>query len=295
MSRSGVSIVRLMLTRALGNASFCFGALGLLTILTVAILAPYIAPHGPNEQDLLNVLVPPVWADGGSWSYPLGTDSLGQGVLSRLIYGARVVVIIAITAPLGAALVGSVLAVLAGYCGGWLDWVISRWVDAWLSFPAVVLALIFVVALSPSLVNVILAIVLVDWTRFCRVLRAEVVAVTRKEFVLASRIAGASHFLVIARDILPALVPTLIALMALEVSIAVVAESVLSFVGMSVGSDTPTWGGMIADGLSSIYSAATPVFVPMLCLVMTVLFASFCGQGLREATDVRLMERTTAT
>lgn len=278
-----------LLLRRIGTDPLVWvGGGGLLLLAVVALFAPVLAPHDPNAQDLLNVLLPPAWVEGGSPDYPLGTDSLGQCVLSRLIYSTRVVVMIAVTAPLGAAVLGCVLALVGGYCGGWIDWLINRVVEIWLSFPAVVLALVLMVALSPSLTNVILAIILVDWTRFCRVLRAEVLSVRRRDFVTASRITGASHRGVILRDILPAIVPTLITLMALEVSIAIVAETILSFVGMSAGAGLPTWGVMIADGLNSMYSSPYPLLLPMACIVLTVLAATFLGQGLRRAIDGRL-------
>ncbi|WP_165855650.1 ABC transporter permease [Marinobacter sp. JSM 1782161] len=290
MNRPDLTQAIVLIRRALADPLVWTGGGALLVLSVIALFAPVLAPHDPNEQDLLNVLLPPMWADAGSADYPLGTDGLGQCVLSRLIYSTRVVVMIAVTAPIGAAVLGCLLALVAGYCGGWIDWLINRVVEVWLSFPAVVLALVLMVALSPGLQNVILAIILVDWTRFCRVLRSEVLSVRRRDFVTASRITGASHLGVIWRDIIPAIVPTVIALMALEVSIAIVAESILSFVGMSAGAGVPTWGVMIADGLNSMYSSPYPLLLPMLCTVLTVLAATFLGQGLRRSIDVRLLE-----
>ncbi|WP_110949646.1 ABC transporter permease [Pseudomonas bohemica] len=280
--------------RLMRKRSFCLSAGFLLLLALVAVLAPMLAPHAPNDQNLLEVLLPPFWADGGSLDYPLGTDGLGQCVLSRLLYGTRIVVVIAITAPVGAALLGCVLALLGGYHSGWLNWAIDRFVDIWLSFPSVLLALILMVALSPGLQNVILAIIFVDWARFCRVIKAEVLVIRRREYVAAARISGASIYGVIKREVLPGIVPSLIALMALEISIAVVAESVLSFAGMSVGPGTPTWGAMISDGLGSMYSSPYPLLLPVLMMILTVLAATFLGQGLSEATDVRALERSGA-
>lgn len=280
--------------RALRERSFCVGAGFMLLLALIAFFAPALAPHDPNDQDLLAVLLPPFWVDGGTVDYPLGTDGLGQCVLSRLLYGTRVVVTIAVAAPIGAAAIGCTLALLAGYRGGWIDWAITRFVDLWLSFPAVLLALILMVALSPGLQNVILAIVFVDWARFCRVVRADVLVIRRREYVAAARISGARTLGVIWREIVPGIVPTLIALMALEISIAVVAESILSFAGMSVGSQTPTWGAMISDGLNSMYSSPYPLLLPVFCMILTVLAATFLGQGLRQATDVRTLERNGA-
>jgi peptide/nickel transport system permease protein len=266
----------------------------LILLLLIALCAPWLAPHAPNDQDLLSTLLPPMWSAGGNPDYPLGTDALGQCILSRMIYGARVAMIIATVAPLGAALLGCVLALLAGYRGGWIDWLIMRVVDIWMSFPAIVLALVLMVALSPGLGNVIAAIVLVDWTRFCRVIRSEVVVLRRREYVAAARIAGANHPRVILRDILPGVMPVLISLISIEMGIAVVAESILSFVGMSVDASRPTWGMMIADGLQNVFSSPWGLILPVLCVVVTVLATTLLGDGLRRSTDPRLLSRTGA-
>ena len=263
------------------------GLLMLLVLVVLALAAPWLAPHLPNEQDLVNTLLPPMWSPGGNPSFPLGTDALGQCILSRLLYGARVTVIIATAAPLGAAVLGGLLALLAGYCGGRVDWLILRVVDIWMSFPAIVLALVLMVALQPSLVNVIAAIVLTDWTRFCRVIRSEVVVLRRRDYVAAARIAGAGHLQVVLRDIVPGIVPVLIALVSIEMGIAVVAESILSFVGRSVAADVPTWGTMVADGLQNVFSSQWGLILPVLCIVLTVLATTLLGDGLRASTDPR--------
>ncbi|MGH7210678.1 MAG: ABC transporter permease, partial [Acetobacteraceae bacterium] len=164
-----------------------------LLVLLCAALAPLLAPHDPNEQNLLSILLPPAWSQGGDPAFPLGTDSLGRCVLSRLLFGTRVALIVAFGAAFGAALLGAVLAHLAGYFGGWVDWAIGRAVEVWMSFPPVVLSLILMVGLGTGLGNVVLAIVLVDWTRFCRVLRAEVLVVGRRDYVAAARLLGFSH------------------------------------------------------------------------------------------------------
>jgi peptide/nickel transport system permease protein len=268
-----------------------FGVTILLVLVVVALAAPMLAPHLPNEQDLVNTLLPPMWADGGVRSFPLGTDALGQCILSRLIYGARVTVIIATVAPLGAALLGCTLALVAGYCGGRVDWLILRVVDVWMSFPAIVLALVLMVALTPSLTNVIAAIMLADWTRFCRILRSEVVVLRRREYVAAARIAGARHWQVVWRDIVPGILPMLIALISIEMGVAVVAEAILSFVGRSVQADVPTWGTMMADGLQNVFSSQWGLILPVLAIVVTVLATTMLGDGLRRSADPRLLGR----
>lgn len=268
-----------------------FGIAVLLLLALVALCAPWLAPHPPNEQDLVNTLLPPMWAEGGVASFPLGTDALGQCILSRLMYGARVTAIIATVAPLGAAALGCLLALVAGYFGGRVDWLILRVVDVWMSFPAIVLALVLMVALTPSLTNVILAIVLADWTRFCRIIRSEVVVLRRREYVAAARIAGARHWQVVLRDIVPGILPVLISLLSIEMGVAVVAEAILSFVGRSVQADVPTWGVMVADGLQNVFSSQWGLILPVSCIVLTVLATTMLGDGLRRGADPRLLGR----
>ena len=177
-----------------------------------AAFAGFVAPHDPAEQNLLSILTPPAWAPGGDANFPLGTDSLGRDVLSRLIYGARTAMIVAFFASIGAMIIGSILAHISGYFGGAIDWIIGRMVDVWMSFPPVILSLILMVGLGVGLDRVILAIVLVDWTRFCRVLRSEVLIVTRHDYVSAARLLGFTHWQTIVRELLPATLPLLITL-----------------------------------------------------------------------------------
>lgn len=255
-----------------------------------AILAPYLAPNDPSEQNLISTFLPPAWAAGGDPMFPLGTDSLGRCVLSRLIFGARVALTVALLASLGAMVIGAVLAHVAGYFGGWVDWLIGRVVDIWLSFPPVILSLILMVGLGTGLQNVILAIILVDWTRFCRVLRSEVLVVTRRDYVAAARLLGFSHWRTLTREIAPATFPLLVTLVSLEMGVAVIVEAILSFVGMSVGSEVPAWGQMIADARQSIYDAPWNLICPILAIFITVFGFNILGDGLRRTLDTRLSQ-----
>jgi peptide/nickel transport system permease protein len=265
--------------------------LAVVTLIgSCAVFAPWLAPHDPNEQSLIATLLPPAWADGGNAAYLLGTDSLGRDVLSRLIYGARVAMLVAVFASLGAMVIGAVLAHIAGYFGGRIDAVIGRAIDVWMSFPPVVLALILMVGIGTGVRNVILAIVLVDWTRFCRVLRSEVLVVARKDYVAAARLVGFSHWRTVTREIIPATLPLLITLTSLEMGIAVVVEAILSFVGLSVGADTPAWGQMIADARQYIYEAPWNLAFPILAIFLAVFGFNMLGDGLRRALDARLSE-----
>ena len=278
-----------LLRRVARAPGITIGAALLLLIVAAAVFAPLIAPHNPNDQDLVNPLLPPVWMAGGSDQYPLGTDSLGRCVLSRLVYGARVAVVVGTVAPVGAALLGCVLALLAGYCGGRIDWAVSRGVDIWMSFPPVVLALVLIVGLQPGVQNVILAIVFVDWTRFCRVVRSEAMVLARYEYVAAARMAGASHLDVVAREIVPGVMPTVVTLLSTEIGIAVVAEAILSFVGVSVPPGIPTWGGMVADGLASVFEAPLGLLFPIIAIAVVVFGANLLGDGLRRTLDPQLL------
>jgi peptide/nickel transport system permease protein len=280
-----------LLRRVIAEPRAVIGGAIMLFVLFIAVAAPYLAPHDPAEQDLLRTLLPPAWLRGGDWAFPLGTDSLGRCTLSQLLFGARVAMIVAITAATGASLVGSSLALIGGYFGGALDWLISRAVDVWMSFPPVVLSLIFMVGFGAGLGNVILAIIIVDWTRFCRIVRSEVLAVARRDYVPAARLVGFSHFQVIVKEILPAVTPLLLTLISIEMGIAVIVEAILSFVGLSVEPNVPAWGVMIADARQYMYQAEWGLILPVLGIFITVLGANLLGDGLRRSLDPRLMQR----
>lgn len=276
------------LPRLLHEPRVAIGMAILMLLVVVAALAPLLAPHDPNQQDLLHMLLPPFWEAGGDRQFLLGTDGLGRCVLSRLIYGARVAVTVGTIVPIGTVLLGTTLAIIAGYCGRWVDWLVSRIVDIWMSFPPVVLSLVLMVGLSPGLRNVILATVLVDWTRFCRVTRSAILGVMRLDYIASARIAGATHMQVMSRELLPAVFPTIMTLVSIEIGIAVVVESVLSFVGVSVSPDVPTWGSMIADGLANVFQEPWGLAFPMMAIVAIVLGANMLGDGLRMVLDNRV-------
>lgn len=267
--------------------------IGLVLVLFLgmcALLAPLIAPHDPAEQNCLSILLPPAWAPDGNPEFPFGTDSLGRCILSRLIYGARTAMIVAIVASLGAMLLGSILGHVCGYFGGIVDWVVGRAVDVWMSFPPVILSLVLMVGLGTGLDKVILAIVLVDWTRFCRVLRSEALVVTQRDYVTAARLLGFTHWQTITREILPATLPLLITLLSLEMAVAVVVEAILSFVGLGVRADEAAWGQMIADARQYIYQSPWNLLFPMLAIIVAVSAFNLLGDGLRRAFDVRLAQ-----
>ena len=263
------------------------GAVLISLVAGAALFAPVLAPHDPEAHDLLATLLPPSWADGGRIEFPLGTDTLGRCVLSRLMWGARVALYVAVAASLGAMVLGGVLGHVAGYFGGWVDQAISRVVDVWMSFPPVILALVLMVGLGVGINNVVLAIILVDWTRFCRVLRAEVLTTMTRDYVVAARLAGFGHAQTILREVLPATLPLLATLLSLEMGMAIVVEAILSFIGMSVEATVPACGVMIADSRQSMYQAPWNLVSPMIAILAVVLGFNLLGDGLRLAFDVR--------
>ena len=279
-----------MIPRWARDGRVLVGLVLLSAVLVVALLAPWLAGMAPDDQDLLATLLPASWQDGGDAAHWLGTDSLGRDVFARLLYGARVALTVAAIAAPGAMVAGTVAALLAGYLGGWFDWLVGRAVDVWMSFPPVILSLILMVGLGTGTRNVIFAIMLVDWTRFCRVLRAEVLVVARRDYVTAAGLVGFGHVRILLREVFPAIVPVLITLLTLEMGIAVVVEAILSFVGLGVKADEVAWGQMIADGRSTIYQAPFNLLAPVVAIFLTVAGFNLLGDGLRRSLDVRLLE-----
>ncbi|MER9754315.1 ABC transporter permease [Mesorhizobium sp. M0166] len=257
----------------------------LLLALLAAIFAPLVAPQDPLAQDLMLERLPPFWLSGAEPGYWLGTDSLGRDLLSRLIFGARIAFIVAFAAAIAACLVGSTLGLISGYFGGWADRIISRIVDVWMAFPPVLFAILLVAVLGTGLSSVIIAIAVIDWTRFCRVIRAEAMGQSRMDYVENARIAGYGRIGIMLREVLPNVVPSIVALLSLEMGIAVIVEAILSFVNLSISTDDPTWGGIIAEGRLSIHQAWWVLVFPLVTLILTVLSFSQFGEGLRARFD----------
>ncbi|TPN56076.1 MULTISPECIES: ABC transporter permease [unclassified Mesorhizobium] len=257
----------------------------LLLALLAAILAPLVAPQDPLAQDLMLERLPPFWIDGAEPGYWLGTDSLGRDLLSRLIFGGRIAFIVAFAAAIAACLVGSTLGLIAGYFGGWADRIISRIVDVWMAFPPVLFAILLVAVLGTGLSSVIIAIAVIDWTRFCRVIRAETMGQSRMDYVENARIAGYGRIGIMLREVLPNVVPSIVALLSLEMGIAVIVEAILSFVNLSISTDDPTWGGIIAEGRLSIHQAWWVLVFPLVTLILTVLSFSQFGEALKTRFD----------
>ncbi|MBE0555551.1 MAG: ABC transporter permease [Rhodobacteraceae bacterium] len=259
------------------------GWLGVLVL--AALLAPWIAPKDPLAQDLFLGRLPPFWVAGAEPGYYLGTDSLGRDVLSRILYGARLALIVAVVAGTVTCLLGATLGLMAGFLRGWADVVISRFIDIWMAFPPVLFSILLIAVIGPGLGSIILAIVVIDWTRFARVVRAEAMAQGAMDYVASARVAGRGRIGTMLREILPNVLPTVVVLLTLEMGIAVIVEAILSFVNLSISTDDPTWGGMIAEGRTSIHQAWWVLVFPLITLFLTVLAFSQLGEGLKDRYD----------
>lgn len=257
----------------------------LCVVVIAAIFAPLLAPHDPLAQDLFLERLPPFWHPRSEPGFWLGTDSLGRDVLSRMIYGAQIALTVAILAGGAACLIGSSLGLAAGYFGGWTDRIIGRVVDIWMSFPPVLFAILLVAVLGTGLHSVIIAIAVIDWTRFCRVVRAETMGQARMDYIDSARVVGQSRAGILWREVLPNVLPTIGVLLSLEMGIAVIVEAILSFVNLSISSDDPTWGGMIAEGRTQIHFAWWVLVFPLIALFLTVLSFSQFGEGLKDRFD----------
>lgn len=257
----------------------------LTLVVLAAIFAPWLAPHDPLAQDLFLGRMPPFWENGAEPGYWLGTDSLGRDVLSRVIHGARVALIVALIAGTMTALIGATLGLMAGFLRGWVDVVISRLIDIWMAFPPVLFSILLIAVMGPGLISIIVAIVVIDWTRFARVVRAEAMGQGAMDYVASAEVAGRSRLGTMVVDILPNVLPTIVVLLTLEMGIAVIVEAILSFVNLSIATDDPTWGGMISEGRGSIHQAWWVLVFPLIALFLTVLSFSQLGDGLKDRFD----------
>lgn len=271
--------------RRRAGARLWLSSLWLGFVVLCAIFAPLLSPQDPLAQDLMLGRLPPAWMAGAEPGFWLGTDSLGRDVLSRMIYGARVALAVALLAGIVTCLVGSALGLIAGFYRGWADRIVSRLVDIWMAFPPVLFAILLIAVLGTGLTSVVIAIIVIDWTRFCRVVRAEALNQSQMDYVHSAEVAGFTRMRTLLQEILPNVLPTIVALLTLEMGIAVIVEAILSFVNLSISTDDPTWGGMIAEGRLSIYQAWWVLVFPLIALFFTVLSFAQLGDGLRERFD----------
>lgn len=271
-----------MLRRVLRSPKICVGAGILLVFVVLAVFAPLILPHGPDEQDLALRLLPPMWDAGGQPGHPFGTDHLGRDVLARLLFGARVSLVIGLGAASIGLLIGVTLGVLAGYFGGWVDQAVNLVLTSQLALPGLLLAMALVFLIGPSLMVVILVIGLMHWTYFLVVTRSATQRIRELDYVRASRVAGASTFQILQWDVLPNLLAPIMVIFTLEVGMAILAEASLSFLGVGVPAPTATWGLMIAEGKAAMFLRPSLVVLPGLAIFLLVTAVNLLGDGLRD-------------
>ena len=261
-----------------------------LIVIIVAVAAPWISPHGYYEMSLPNKLHPPFWQEGGSIKYPLGTDSLGRDILSRMIGGTRISLVASMLSIVIGAIIGISVGLVSAYRSGIVDAVLMRVCDGFLSFPMILLALILAIAIGPSMSTVVLAIGLVVWARYARVIRSEALSIKERDFVAYARMVKCSEIRILLRHLLPNLMSSIIVLATLQIGWAIVVEASLSFIGAGIPSPQPSWGGMVAAGREYIGMAWWLTFFPGMAIAITVLAFNFLGDWLRDHLDPKMRE-----
>jgi len=263
----------------------------LLILALTAVFADVIAPSDPEIGTLGERFRPPAWQVGGSEKYLLGTDHLGRDVLSRLIFGARVSMVVGLTAVLFAGAVGTALGILSGFLGGWVDQVIMRVTDTWLALPALTFAIFLAAVVGPSEMNIVIILGAVYWTRYARVIRGEVLSLRERDFVRLAIVAGCSKWTIMRRHILPNVLNSAIVLGTLMLGVVIVTEAALSFLGVGVPPPKPAWGLMLADGKKGLMAGYWWLTVlPGSCIMLMVLSANLLGDWLRVKLDPQLRQ-----
>ncbi len=259
----------------------------LVPFVLVALGADLIAPYSPTQTLRgLKIFTPPAWFEHGSTRALLGTDFQGRDVFTRLLYGARVSLIVGVMGTVVAGGIGTALGIVAGYIGGWADQIIMRVTDAWLALPALVFAIFLATVVGPSMWNIVVILGLVYWTRYARVIRSEVLSLRERDFVKLAEIAGASRWRIIVRHILPNVANTAMVLASLTIGVVIVAEASLSFLGVGVPPPEPAWGLMLAEARSTLLAGRWWLTVfPGVCILLVVLATQLLGDWLRVRLD----------
>jgi len=268
------------------NKTSWIGLLFFLVVVVLAIAAPLLSPFDPTDQNIMEKLRPP------SIEHWLGTDSFGRDTLSRILYGARISLVIGVASTLAAMVIGSAIGMLAGWHGGRVDTVTMQTMDVLLAFPSLILGLILVAMLGPSMHNIIIAIALTSVPPFARIARAPTIAIKEREFVMAGRALGYSDTRIVAGHILPNILPEILVMGSLWLANAIRTEASLAFVGLGVKPPTPTWGGMIREGFENILDSYTLALVPSVAILLVIFALNLLGDGLRDAIDPKLKGET---
>lgn len=262
----------------------------IVTMVFMAVFAPLLAPCSPIDQTLRDKLLPPFWLEGGSMKYLLGTDAFGRDILSRLLYGARVSLIVTTLALTAGGGVGLLIGILAGYLGGTVESILMRLVDAAFTFPAILFALLLAVTMGQGLGTLVIAISLLLWASFARVIRGEVLALKQRDFVALAKVRGCSEPRIMLTHILPNVLSTFMVLVTLNIGVVVIAEASLSFLGAGIPPPTPSWGLMVSEGRGRIADAWWVSLIPGLAITALVLSVNVFGDWLRDRLDPRLRQ-----
>jgi peptide/nickel transport system permease protein len=259
-------------------------------LVLCAVFAPLLAPHSPVEGSLGERLVPPLGMEGSKSNHPLGTDRLGRDTLSRLLYGARISLSVSVVGIALTGALGSLIGLLAGFFGGWVDTVLMRIVDISLSLPGILIAVLLSVVFEPSFTNVIIVVVFLMWPSYARLVRGETLGCKQQEFVALARVAGCSDLTIMFRHIVPNLLPSILVLATLHVGYVIVLEAALSFLGVGIPPPTPSWGVMVADGRGLIEQAWWVSILPGVAILVTVLSLNMLGDWVRDRLDPKLRQ-----
>jgi peptide/nickel transport system permease protein len=274
----------LLRRRAFAHFGLMFGATLLTLIVLLAVLAPLLAPYDPYAQDLSRRLVPPVWHQHGSLAHVFGTDNLGRDYLSRVIYGARISLLIGLSVMVLSGVIGTMLGMAAGYWGGRVDMLITFIITVRLALPLILVALAAVAVLGGSLVLVILVLGLLKWDRFAVVMRAATQQVRSLDYITAAEAAGASNARIVLGEVLPNVLPQLIVVATAEAASAILLEAALSFLGLGVQPPLPSWGLMIAEAKGYMFFSFWLIGIPGTALALLVLAINMVGDGIRDVT-----------
>jgi len=279
-----------VLRKLLENKGAVFGLIMVLGVIFSAIFAPLISPHDPILQDVEKRLLPPLGQAGADPNYLLGTDQLGRDIVSRLIYGARISIVVSVSAVVFSAFLGTIIGLFSGFYGGKIDSVFMRLADVQLAFPFILLAIAIIAVLGPNLQNIIIVMGITGWVIYARVVRAEVLSLREKEYVMAVRALGGSNGRIIFNHLLPNVVPPIIVIITLEMARMIIMEAALSFLGLGIQPPTPTWGGMLADGRVYLVTSWWLATFPGLVIMLVVLGINLLGNWLRDMLDPRLTQ-----
>jgi peptide/nickel transport system permease protein len=277
-----------LLRRLVRRRTALFGMVVFLGVLLAAVLAPYVSPFDPLEQDIGQRLKAPGWQDEQGWVHPLGTDHLGRDILARIIFGSQIALVVGLAAVMISGVLGMIIGLVAGYFGGRVDDFLMRLADVQLAFPFILLAIAVIGVLGPSLRNIIIVIGVSSWVVYARVVRGEVLSIREREYVQAAIALGSRNGRVLWSHVLPNTFTPWLVVATLDMARVIVIESALSFLGLGVQPPTPTWGGMLADGRVYLSTAWWLATFPGLAILVTVLGINLLGDGLRDTLDPRL-------